>query len=45
MTDATDPNPGRDTSVCPVCGHMTHEIKCKVVCPRCHHILENCGGD
>ena len=34
-----------DPSVCPQCGSMTIELKCKLVCPKCKHILENCGGD
>ena len=34
-----------DTSVCPVCGSMTIERKCKVVCPKCGHVIENCSGD
>lgn len=31
---------------CPVCGADTVEQKCKVVCPRCHAIVETCcdGG-
>ena len=33
-----------DTSVCPVCGGMTTEVKCKVVCDSCCHIIENCSG-
>lgn len=33
------------TQVCPVCGMLTVEIKAKVVCPRCHVIVENCCGD
>lgn len=35
----------RDTSVCPICGHMTYEIKCKVWCDRCKRVIENCCGN
>ena len=40
-----DRPPLNDSSVCPVCGHMTVEINCKVVCGNCGHIIENCSGD
>ena len=39
------PAPLKDVSVCPVCGAMTVEVNCKIFCPKCHHVLENCNGD
>jgi len=30
--------------VCPNCGSLCVDIKCKVVCPKCHTIVETCCG-
>jgi hypothetical protein len=40
-TSAT-PLPAVDL-VCPACGAATLQVKCKVVCPRCHLIVLNCS--
>lgn len=41
--DAT-PDP---SSVCPVCGYATDPFRCKLICPRCHNVVESCadGGE
>lgn len=31
--------------VCPVCGHEAIDVRCKLVCPKCKNVLENCCGD
>lgn len=28
---------------CPNCGHRTEEFRCKVLCPKCGLMLEDCG--
>jgi len=30
---------------CPVCGAEAIGQRCKLVCPRCHAVVENCSGD
>lgn len=45
MVSAED---GADVSgapVCPACAGQTAIVKCKIVCTRCHRIVENCCGD
>ena len=34
-----------DHIVCPVCGERTEVVHCKLVCPACRTLIENCGGD
>lgn len=43
---STPARPARAPLVCPVCGAIPQEIKAKLVCLRCHTILETCceGG-
>lgn len=28
--------------ICPVCDSVTDSIKCKLVCPNCHTIVQSC---
>jgi hypothetical protein len=40
--------PGEDvSSVCPACGHESEPFRCKILCPRCHTVVESCsdGGE
>ena len=30
---------------CPLCGGRLVVAQCKLVCPACHVIVENCNGD
>lgn len=40
------PPPAVDpSSLCPVCGAVAINERCKLVCPSCHALVSNCNGD
>jgi len=50
VVDVAQENDGHEepasTPICPICGGRLIEIRAKLVCERCHAILETCceGG-
>lgn len=45
MSDRPRTPPPDPTAVCPHCGALLENIKCKQVCPRCRVLVANCSGD
>lgn len=33
------------TELCPLCGAVPVEVHAKLVCPKCHALVQNCCGD